>query len=143
MSFQHRARHKGMAATTETMAGGWGGEWALPASLEGEAGGVPAVAAQRAEGPRDELHAGVVCVPEVDVLVGDLQLALAVHVQVGTGQQEDVEAIWRGEDEGAWSFRRVGGSGGGVTPPPPCANTRPHLSAHTALLGPGGLALPD
>lgn len=73
---------------------GWRGQRVLPASFKCKACGVPAIAAQRAEGPRDELHAGVVDVPEVDVLVGDLQLAFAVHIQVGAGQQEDVETIW-------------------------------------------------
>lgn len=130
-----------MAATIMTAVGRRGGEWVLPASLEGKACGIPAIAAQGAEGPRDELHAGVVYVPEVDVLVGDLQLALAIHIQVGAGQQEDVEAIWMGVDKWAWSF--VGGLGGVSLSPPPCASARPHLSARTALLGPGGPALPD
>lgn len=70
-----------------------GGKRVLPARLKGKTCGISAITAQGAEGPRDELHAGVVYVPEVDVLVGDLQLALAVHVQVGAGQQEDIEAI--------------------------------------------------
>lgn len=61
--------------------------------------------------------------------VGDLQLAPAIHVQVGAGQQEDIEAIWRGRE-------RTRGPGAGVrSPTPPCASTRPHLSAHTALRG--------
>jgi hypothetical protein len=57
----------------------------LPARLKGKARSISAITAQRAEGPRDELHAGVVYVPEVDVLVSDLQLALPIHVQVGAG----------------------------------------------------------
>lgn len=69
---------------------------ASPSSLEGEAGGVAAVAAQGAEGPGDQLHPGVVRVPEVDVFVGDLQLALAVNVQVGAREEEHVEPVWRG-----------------------------------------------
>lgn len=77
----------------------------LPSRLEGEAGGVPAVAAQRAEGPGDQLGAGVVDVPQVDVLVGDLHHALAVDVQVGTGQQEHVKPLWKSQrgDQG-WLF---------------------------------------
>lgn len=65
----------------------------LPARLKGKACGISTITAQGAEGPRDELHTGVVYVPEVDVLMGNLQLALAIHIQVGAGQQEDVEAI--------------------------------------------------
>lgn len=57
----------------------------LPARLKGKSCGISAITAQRAEGPRDELHAGVVYVPEVDVLVSDLQFALAIHVQVRAG----------------------------------------------------------
>lgn len=68
-----------------------------PSSLEGEAGGIAAVAAQGAEGPGEQLHPGVVRVPEVDVFVGDLQLALAVNVQVGAGEEEHVKPVWRGE----------------------------------------------
>lgn len=65
-----------------------------PSRLEGEARGVAAIAAQRAEGPGEQLEARVVRVPEVDVFVGDLQLALAVHVQVGAGEEEHVEPVW-------------------------------------------------
>lgn len=65
----------------------------LLASLKGEPGGVSPVAAQGAQGPGDELDARVVHVPEVNVFVGDLQLALAVDVQVGAGQKEDVKPI--------------------------------------------------
>lgn len=68
-----------------------------PSGLEGEAGGVAPVAAQGAEGPGDQLHPGVVRVPEVDVFMGDLQLALAVNVQVGAGEEEHVEPVWRRE----------------------------------------------
>lgn len=68
-----------------------------PSGLKGEAGGVAAVAAQGAEGPGDQLHPGVVRVPEVDVFVGDLQLALAINVQVGAGEEEHVEPVWREE----------------------------------------------
>lgn len=64
-----------------------------PSSLEGEAGGVASVAPQRAERPGDQLGARVVDVPQVDVLVGDLHHALAVDVQVGAGEEEDVEAL--------------------------------------------------
>lgn len=67
----------------------------LPSGLEGEPGGVPSVAAQRAERPHDQLEAGVVDVPQVDVLVRDLHGALAVDVQVGRGHQVDVETLWR------------------------------------------------
>lgn len=66
-----------------------------PSGLEGEPGGVSSIAAQRAERPHDQLEAGVVDVPQVDVLVGDLHGALAVDVQVGGGHQVDVEALWR------------------------------------------------
>lgn len=78
---------------------GWdriGGKRILPSRLKGKACGISAITAQGAERPRDELHAGVVYVPEVDVLVGDLQLALAIYVQVGAGQQEDIEAVCSG-----------------------------------------------
>lgn len=66
-----------------------------PSRLEGEPGGVSSVAPQRAERPHDQLEAGVVDVPQVDVLVGDLHGALAVDVQVGSGHQVDVETLWR------------------------------------------------
>lgn len=64
-----------------------------PSRLEGEPGGVSSVAAQRAERPHDQLEAGVVDVPQVDVLMGDLHGALAVDVQVGGRHQVDVEAL--------------------------------------------------
>ena len=68
----------------------------LPAGLEGEPGGVAAVAPQRAERPHHQLDAGVVHVPQVDVLVGDLHGALAVDVQVRRGHQVHVEPLCGG-----------------------------------------------
>lgn len=64
-----------------------------PSSFEGEAGGVSSVASQGAERPGDQLGAGVVDVPQVDVLVGDLHHALPIDVQVGTGEEEYVETL--------------------------------------------------
>lgn len=87
------------AVSTVAMWDRVGAKRVLPARLKGKTCGISAIAAQGAEGPRDELHAGVVYVPEVNVLVGDLQLALAIYVQVGAGQQEDIEAICRAEDK--------------------------------------------
>lgn len=64
-----------------------------PSSLESEASSITSVAPQGAERPGDQLGAWVVNVPQVNVLVGDLHHALAVDVQVGTGEEEHVEAL--------------------------------------------------
>lgn len=118
-----------------------------PPGFEGEAGGVASVAPQGAERPGDQLGAGVVDVPQVDVLVGDLHHALPVDVQVGTGQEEHVEALcggrgttgaksgveildlgWR-PDVASWLSLCV------------CVYVH-YLCVHTALQQPGGPALP-
>ena len=64
-----------------------------PSRLKGEPGGVSPISAQGAERPHDEFEAGVVDVPQVDVLMGDLHGALAVDVQVGRGHQVHVETF--------------------------------------------------
>lgn len=64
-----------------------------PPRLKSKPGGVSAVSAQGAEGPHDEFEAGVVDVPQVDVLMGDLHGALPVDVQVWGGHKVHVEAL--------------------------------------------------
>lgn len=70
----------------------------IPASLKSEPRSVPSVAAQRAQGPGDELDAGVVHIPEINVFMGDLQLALAIDVQIGAGKQEDIKPVCEKRD---------------------------------------------
>lgn len=64
-----------------------------PSRLKGEPGGVPAVSAEGAEGPHDQLEASVVDVPQVDVFVGDLHGALPVDVQVRGRHEVHVETL--------------------------------------------------
>lgn len=65
----------------------------VPSGLEREPCGVSSVASQRAQGPHEQLDAGVVDVPQVDVLVCDLHGALPVDVQVRGGHQVHVEPL--------------------------------------------------